>query len=317
MTGDLITIKDLVVSYDFTKPTNVKGKIYRGTAHEFQDYAYRLACDLNDLDNLPIYMKLSRSVGRHILEKAFQFVSDSNIDNKGKLFLWKLKQLKQSIEREINMFNFEYDYVLKKNTQIRNLLVESLFKKEISNYSYDLDKWLLNLAGITKQNKLKKKVLFISTLNTALMGMFSDLGWKVFNIDMSQNINKKNTENLKEKPNIKLIRKDFLKNSFKKDFFDLIIIDSYWQFIPLEIESKWLVGLTNLVKKDGGNIVIGTRLLGNESQKWSSINVLGVEHLYFQKFNSQNLLTQKVSQNYFKIIDQLNFKDKLYLKLSI
>lgn len=62
---------------------------------EFQDYGYRLAVELDDLKHKSLYIKLAKKEKRALLERARSFVIDSNARSKGKLFMWKLKQLKQ------------------------------------------------------------------------------------------------------------------------------------------------------------------------------------------------------------------------------
>lgn len=61
---------------------------------EFQDYAYRLAVELDDLKRVSMYNRLAKNEDRNLLEKARSFVSDANARNKSAMFLWKLKQLK-------------------------------------------------------------------------------------------------------------------------------------------------------------------------------------------------------------------------------
>jgi hypothetical protein len=61
---------------------------------EYQDYGYRLAMELSDPRHKSLYIKLAMQEDRGILEKCRSFVIDSNADNKGALFMWKLKQLK-------------------------------------------------------------------------------------------------------------------------------------------------------------------------------------------------------------------------------
>ncbi len=63
---------------------------------EFQDYAYRLAVALNDLDHTSLYMRMAKTVDRAILEQAKTFVLDANARNKAKLFMWKVHELKQA-----------------------------------------------------------------------------------------------------------------------------------------------------------------------------------------------------------------------------
>jgi hypothetical protein len=80
---------DILNKYDVAEP-----KIKR-ISREFQDYAYRLAVDLDDVAHVPIYMRLVKNTDRGLIETARSFVKDSvNAKSKGKLFMWKLKQLR-------------------------------------------------------------------------------------------------------------------------------------------------------------------------------------------------------------------------------
>lgn len=64
-------------------------------AHEFQDYGYRLAQQLEDLEHKALYIKLAKSVPRRLLEEALCFVKASvQARNPARLFMWKLKQLR-------------------------------------------------------------------------------------------------------------------------------------------------------------------------------------------------------------------------------
>ena len=82
-------MKSLKQLIDEKKPTDKNKYVSR----EFQDYGYRLAAELGDLKHKSLYMKLSKTVDRAILEACKRFVMDSNADNKGALFMWKMKQL--------------------------------------------------------------------------------------------------------------------------------------------------------------------------------------------------------------------------------
>lgn len=62
-------------------------------SREFQSYGYYLAEKLNDMSHKSLYMRLSKTLPRAVLEKALSYVSDSNIKRKGALFMWKLKEL--------------------------------------------------------------------------------------------------------------------------------------------------------------------------------------------------------------------------------
>lgn len=66
-------------------------------SREFQKYAYELAKELDDLIHKSLYMKLAKTTPRGLMETARGFVKDAyNAKSKGKLFMWKLKQLKQN-----------------------------------------------------------------------------------------------------------------------------------------------------------------------------------------------------------------------------
>lgn len=65
-------------------------------SREFQKYAYDLAVELGDLPHKSLYMKLAKETPRIFLEKARSFVKDAvNAKSKGRLFMWKLKQLRE------------------------------------------------------------------------------------------------------------------------------------------------------------------------------------------------------------------------------
>jgi len=65
-------------------------------SREFQKYAYELSVELDDLPHKSLYMKLAKDTPRILLEKARSFVKDAqNAKSKGRLYMWKLKQLKE------------------------------------------------------------------------------------------------------------------------------------------------------------------------------------------------------------------------------
>jgi hypothetical protein len=69
-------------------------------SREFQKYAYDLAVELGDLPHKSLYMRLAKVTPRILLEKARTFVKDAtNANSKGRLFMWKLKQLKEESKK--------------------------------------------------------------------------------------------------------------------------------------------------------------------------------------------------------------------------
>lgn len=64
-------------------------------SREFQKYAYDLAVELDDLEHKSLYMRLVKNTPRGLVETARSFVKDAqNAKSKGRLFMWKLSQLK-------------------------------------------------------------------------------------------------------------------------------------------------------------------------------------------------------------------------------
>jgi hypothetical protein len=82
------TPKELFSKFDIFGDTKYVTK-------EFQDYGYRLALQLNDLDHKSLYIKLARNEKRFLLEQALRFTVDyPKAQKKGSIFMWKLKELK-------------------------------------------------------------------------------------------------------------------------------------------------------------------------------------------------------------------------------
>ena len=65
-------------------------------SREFQKYAYDLAEELGDMAHKSLYMKLAKETPRGLMEAARSFVKDAeNARSKGRLFMWKLGELKK------------------------------------------------------------------------------------------------------------------------------------------------------------------------------------------------------------------------------
>ena len=70
-------------------------------SQEFQDFGYRLAVGLKDLQHKSLYIKMAKNNDRSILERALSFVSDaSNARSRARLFMWKVKQLKEEAKKK-------------------------------------------------------------------------------------------------------------------------------------------------------------------------------------------------------------------------
>lgn len=69
-------------------------------SREFQSFGIHLSEELNDYKHRGLYIKLAKTIHRAILERALSFVSDSSAKNKGALFMWKLKILREEAKKK-------------------------------------------------------------------------------------------------------------------------------------------------------------------------------------------------------------------------
>lgn len=93
--GEVKSISNILDDYTVEKEKQ------RRISQEFQDYAYRLALELDDEKHKSLYMKLAKEKDRGLLEEAKSFVKGaSDVENKGALFMWKLKQLEQERKKK-------------------------------------------------------------------------------------------------------------------------------------------------------------------------------------------------------------------------
>lgn len=69
-------------------------------SREFQSYGIHLSEELGDEKHKSLYIKLAKTTPRAVLDKALSFVKDSNARSKPRLFMWKLKELRNSTEKK-------------------------------------------------------------------------------------------------------------------------------------------------------------------------------------------------------------------------
>jgi hypothetical protein len=67
-------------------------------SQEFQDFGYRMAMELGDQAHKSLYMRMAKKEDRQILEKALSFVKDANAKSPARLFMWKVKKLKEEVK---------------------------------------------------------------------------------------------------------------------------------------------------------------------------------------------------------------------------
>jgi len=74
--------------------SNYQVKKNKYVSQEFQDYGLRLAHELNDLAHKSLYIRLAKKEKRSLLELARSYVADAHVRSKAKVFMWKLKELR-------------------------------------------------------------------------------------------------------------------------------------------------------------------------------------------------------------------------------
>jgi hypothetical protein len=65
-------------------------------SREFQLFGVYLAESLDDTKHYSLYIKLAKQYDRGMLEEALSFVKGAtSVNSKGRLFMWKLKAMKE------------------------------------------------------------------------------------------------------------------------------------------------------------------------------------------------------------------------------
>lgn len=79
----------------FAKKTGVRAR------YEFQEYGIWLGETLHDKRHKSLYIKFAKEKPRHFLEEARIFAIDyrSRSVNRGRLFMWKLKELEKESKK--------------------------------------------------------------------------------------------------------------------------------------------------------------------------------------------------------------------------
>lgn len=68
-------------------------------SREFQQYGYDLAVELDEPERVSLFIKLAKETPRWMLDEARGYVKDyPNAKSKGKLFMWKLSQIKKEFK---------------------------------------------------------------------------------------------------------------------------------------------------------------------------------------------------------------------------
>jgi len=278
-----ISAKTILTSINILDQDDIKSKKIRHPKNEFQAFAYKLSKDFNDDKNLKIYMMLAKNVERSLMERAYSFAIDSTSDQKGRLFLWKLKQLRTDMQKQRNKTNFTYEFISKQMSKFRNELAEQTIQKSTSWQSKEL---FNEIENFILQLKSRKPQLLSIGINPEEIFLLQDLlpKLKIASIEISSKVAKLLKEKKRKE---KIIGKDFYKNSYSVESFDLIMINSYWQFIPLDSELKFLSEVKKVMHKSG-RIIINHKESLEDSQEWKGLVVRDIEKEYFIKYETNH-----------------------------
>lgn len=87
------SIKTVIAEVKFKdRPKNI--------AYEFQSYGVFLAESLEDTKHYSLYIKLAKTLPRALLENALNYTKGYySARNKGKVFMWRLKQLRRELKK--------------------------------------------------------------------------------------------------------------------------------------------------------------------------------------------------------------------------
>ncbi len=82
------------ISDSLDKFKDIKRSSNNSTEHQM--YGVYLADTLSDPKHYSLYIKMAKTMPRQILESALSYVKDyPNAKSKGKLFMWKVKELRK------------------------------------------------------------------------------------------------------------------------------------------------------------------------------------------------------------------------------
>jgi hypothetical protein len=288
MGSGFLSAKQVLLSHS---PGEGEPEKRKGTAHEFQDYAYRLAASLNDLANLNIYMRLTKSYPRYILDMVYESIADSHEENKGRLFMWKFKQIRQSLQSKRDMSNFDYEHVIKLMKKFRNRFSESIIKKHNDTENNPIFKFITSQEDLASLRP--KSLLVVGNTSPLLFSLFSDCNAAFYGIDYARDLTNALKGVLKNRKKTYFITKDFLKNSYKGSQFNLVIINQIWPIIPFEKEGEMLNELKRVSAPDS-RVVITIHTSDEDTQEWKLMSESKDSNYYFLKKNSEKSFENKL-----------------------
>ncbi len=297
------SVKDILTSPEFLAQ---RERTARYVHHEFQDYAYRLANDLGDISHKAIYMGLAKRENRLMLEQAAAFALGYFKEiNKGKIFMWKLQQLKAERQRKLDVQNLDPEFVQKRMSQTQDQLADVFAAKQKSLFNTQRETLLAQFASLSLAAHTSKrspaKVWDIGCGIGLDARFLSQLGFKVYATDGSAALIKKAKQMCKD---CEVTRKvEILENKFKPQTLAGIWC-SMWSTVPVEAETTYLAELkTKLVP--GGALALEVILGDHEVQAWQEFDWQKDIYIRFEKVNVEQVLVEKLSACGFKLVEKV------------
>jgi SAM-dependent methyltransferase len=293
-------------------------KTARYVHHEFQDYAYRLASDLGDIGHKTIYMRLAKAENRVMLEQAAAFAMGYFKEiNKGKIFMWKLQQLKAEQKRKQDMQNIEHDFVMQRMKSTYAELVDvfsakqkSLFNQERENSLSEFAQAVFSSHEIPRKSK-KLKILDLEC-GIGLDSRYLDqLGFKVSGIDISPVLSKRAKAIC---PNCNIISKpSFLQTKYKNQEF-AGIWSKIWPLVPLEAELDYLNEFRRILSVNGV-LTLEVILAASSQQAWQQFDIQKDSYIWFEKVNTEEVLIPQLETFGFKLLKKTHIEKQRYALL--
>lgn len=264
------TAKDILSSHDFLTERIQSSRFVH---HEFQDYAYRLAADLGDLAHKQIYMRLAKTTPRHILEKALAFTGDYKDINRGKLFMWKLKQIREELKQNQDNLNFDAQFIFTRTGANQDQFASELYRKQVKQL--EVADILTSLAEHFKETKRLKALVAGQNAIVAPILLSNN-----FSVD-SWELSRKLVTVLK--PKVKKVKRIIPSTEkFKANQFNLIWFSEYWKLVPLEFELELLKHILESLRSNG-ILIISTNESDKLQQSWEQFVHKEKPVFYFHK----------------------------------
>lgn len=298
--------KDILLSHDYLE---AREKAQRYVRHEFQDYAYRLASDLGDLPHRHIYMRLAKTVDRTMLEQAAAFaLGYFDEPNKGKLFMWKLSQLRDDLATRHKLKNFEHDFVIQETGKFMDQVFSAIEQKYLAEQKLKTD----FISTLPKDKEIRRAFWWGTGLGWEAK-LFSDKGVKFRGVDISRKLVQAAKTLHGEAAKI-VWQPKWLKLKESGPKVDLIWA-ARWHAIPLESEEAYLQKFKR-ISNPSALIVFEANVGDAVSQRWVEIPTTGENKLYsFEKLNKLDTLCQLCIDNGLKVLEILDLNPQKSLIL--